>query len=1303
MFRAKTNNSRIINNTFLYSTLASNIVGIEFNGLLAGTNSTILDNIFTQVGFALNINATRDITIFNNTFSLANGGLSFINTSNINFTNNTLRDGLGTLIKFESVTFSNISKNTLYNISGGVGNAAAVFFNLSGNINVEYNNITNLSSMFLYSKDSYKINFINNTLFQTSTSSKTLILDNTTVSQLINNTFRSIFTTLQIFNSTKINFSLNSIPNTTINFFNYNLLEVNDSTSISFDYNNISFIGASNALYFFNSTILNITNNNLYNFSKGSIQNGIQIINGTYINLTNNYIFNLTFVNSTVLIINNSNNTIFNLNNFNGTAAFTSLSYFNLSKTALNVSGRLCNSTVLFSPPSGGSSIITTNPQRISADGLLNVDVACADFSGAGATDNTTVFVPDETGTTYNSCADISTALGGASCYGFVNNYFIATSATTNYTVNNSLPNTSITILNATGFEANPFFSFSDTTVIQKYGVILNNLCNDTYQNNVFNSLSILDLDRISGCNALLFYNNTFGSINWSLSNMTIKNSLGIGINLFLQQNLVGLADSSEFSNLNTSANIQIRNVSYPNLPFLYKNGVKCTQVVGAPEICNITYDSALQIVYANVSSFSNYTSQEAVSCQTLTSSKTLNQNLTTASYCFVFNTSNLVFDCANYNITQTVPLTQAAMKVNNTISNVTIKNCNLFSFSNGLELQNPLSVNFSFNSIWNSNKAIYSENSSNNYFSYNNLTNFSAEGIQLTIGSHNNTLIYNNLTTVSSGGIVIVNSKNNTVKNNIISYAALGINLQSNTNLTQVINNTAFNNTVGFNLISGSFDNILQNNTAFNNSIGFNLIFSNQNLLENNTAYLNYKAGFNLSFADNNTLHNLTVYNNTQGIYLRDSNNVSITTAILTNNTANHFYLINSTLNLSGAIIISRSLLTALDFNITLGSYLYDSGISNIATDFGNYILNNATNVTVKALALSSTAATTSTCANSLVTCSLITTSSNLINLTNITGAGYLNLTMFFDTSSAGSDSQMVNISRYNNGWESVGQSFISLSTGKISYGSINNFSTFGVVKFVSSAVAATATSAATIADEGGNGLVSSSFEKYTNTITTKANEITHVVSNFKDGGLIDIAFITYQDIRGQVSMDYYLDQLKIPEDSRDHITALSNLIVSKGGKNLGVFKLDMGDAIKNYLVSSVKIKFTRPLAIVDLSAAEINDNYNVVIYHDSSEETVKRIPSKITFDERNIIVELEVPHFSYFLIALEPKINSLSDEYSKDLLQEEANNQIKDYKLKNRWIYALGVFTIMGALSIIFLARKLYKHHKDLKNNNF
>ena len=324
--------------------------------------------------------------------------------------------------------------------------------------------------------------------------------------------------------------------------------------------------------------------------------------------------------------------------------------------------------------------------------------------------------------------------------------------------------------------------------------------------------------------------------------------------------------------------------------------------------------------------------------CGTITGSGTytVENDLTgTQDYqsCLYIFSSDLVLDCNNHYITgngsgKGITLSKS--------TNVTLQNCQLGNYSNGISL---LSSNYTViqnSTVSNSTYGIYMDPSYNNTIIENTLYNNSLYGLYME-DSHNNT-VRNNTAYNNSKGFFLNISTNNTLRDNIAyNNSEGGIVLLGSLNNT-LRNNTARNNTgYGIYLSSASDENIIENNTAYGNiNHGFIISSGSGNNLTDNTAYDNAGAGFLLDLSTDNRLSNNSAYNNTwEGFELMTSSNSNI----LINNTA-----YNNTL--SGFLLSSSDFNNLTDnyaYNNTLhGIYIY-SGSSNNLTDNGAY--NNTQN----------------------------------------------------------------------------------------------------------------------------------------------------------------------------------------------------------------------------------------------------------------------------------------------------------------------------------------------------------------------
>ncbi|MBI2665263.1 right-handed parallel beta-helix repeat-containing protein [Candidatus Woesearchaeota archaeon] len=139
----------------------------------------------------------------------------------------------------------------------------------------------------------------------------------------------------------------------------------------------------------------------------------------------------------------------------------------------------------------------------------------------------------------------------------------------------------------------------------QSYGItIADSIGRITLLNNNISTNNTYGIYDNSTVNKTILYNNSNGQINWTLANLTTNISLRVGSTIFIESNKVGLTDDPQALTLDGAARVQLRGLTYTT-PQLLKNGDRCDN----SNACNITYSGG--ILYASISSFSNYTAQE--------------------------------------------------------------------------------------------------------------------------------------------------------------------------------------------------------------------------------------------------------------------------------------------------------------------------------------------------------------------------------------------------------------------------------------------------------------------------------------------------------------------------------------------------------------------------------------------------------------------------------------------------------------------------------------------------------------------
>ena len=453
-------------------------------------------------------------------------------------------------------------------------------------------------------------------------------------------------------------------------------------------------------------------------------------------------------------------------------------------------------------------------------------------------------------------------------------------------------------------------------TPSNNYGIYLDSgVGNNSFLNNNISTVGSYEISDDSGVINYLIYNNSFGQINWTLSDLDTNITLQIGNTIFIQNNTVGLTEDSQRLNLAGTAQIEIRGLSYDVSPILVKN----TSICGTPD-CNYTYSGG--ILYANVSSFSNYTTSP--NCSSLNSDTTLLANVSSPGTCFTINNSNLTLDCNGHTVTYGTGSSNS-YGVNNTdgFNNITIKNCviikgsvsgttNYGIYFSGNALNGTIENNSISTQGTSQNYGIYLRNSGNFTSILNNtiFANGTSNNDGLILIKITNVSIINN--TISTNGTAInnvginLNTCNNTLiqNNSINTYLGVSIKLTS-TPFTTITLNTIFSTETGISLTGAlTINNLITNNSitthsdddstkgldlddnAVNTTITYNTIrtngtssnygihlVTNLTTIQNNTIYTNGSSGgqnFGLRIytAHYNTISGNNIYTDGNGGY---------------------------------------------------------------------------------------------------------------------------------------------------------------------------------------------------------------------------------------------------------------------------------------------------------------------------------------------------------------------------------------------------------------------------------------------------
>ena len=256
-------------------------------------------------------------------------------------------------------------------------------------------------------------------------------------------------------------------------------------------------------------------------------------------------------------------------------------------------------------------------------------------------------------------------------------------------------------------------------------------------------------------------------------------------------------------------------------------------------------------------------------SCQNITSSAgnpyTLTTDLTGAPIGFPFfqftciyvNSSNVILDCAGHKITNDGTAGATGIVLIGSITNVTVKNCNISGYSTDLGISSDYSVvqNSSFNN--DTSGSCIELGSSNSNISNNSFASCTYGGVGV---SGNSNRINNNV----GDGIVLTGSSSfNVIYNNFFNnsgYYYEGIYAAHSSNSNIIYNNTV-NNNIGIELDDTSTNNTIYNNTA--DYIGITLTdFCNNNSIYNNT--VRFGNGIKISSSNYTIIHDNIISNNT-------------------------------------------------------------------------------------------------------------------------------------------------------------------------------------------------------------------------------------------------------------------------------------------------------------------------------------------------------------------------------------------------------------------------------------------------------
>jgi len=551
------------------------------------------------------------------------------------------------------------------------------------------------------------------------------------------------------------------------------------------------------------------SNNSLdQNFADSNGQNGI-VLDGSDNNATNNL---LTFNNQNLV--------------YSGSGGIVSNNVLaNSSATGFSISGddgtitnnTVANSTGIGLLPSG-------------AVNNLFRDNVIRDGAGTGVDIRTNA----NNNTFINNTVRNNAGSGGMILRGTANNTFINNTISSGATIAVDL---------VTGAESHNFTN-NVVSSVSSSALRLSGSSNNTFANNVFSSdtgtaVNVVDSAVNVFDNNTLLTNDTWISIDGTSSDNNISNTnfeTGNGIiriidkatipvsttidqsNLDITQNDAFL-NSTDLPLLNVSSQVTLNNITFSNPVAIADFDDDGTfETCKSPQCVEQSFSNGVFVF--NVSSFTTYSTEEALVCGDVNVSTTLNADVNSSGTCFTITADDVVLDCDGFTINFDADGSSTTRGVTATSrNNITVKNCNIRdvnssgSFGEGIRFS---TVDNSFIT----NNTIQTNGTTNN------------RGIRTSGLGENVTILNNTIRTFGSSnnndGMELIGVKFIVSKNSIFTDGALsnvGIVLAVASNFTvannSIVTNGSSTNNHGFELTAGVFDNTIENNTVSTNPGG--------------------------------------------------------------------------------------------------------------------------------------------------------------------------------------------------------------------------------------------------------------------------------------------------------------------------------------------------------------------------------------------------------------------------------------------------------------------------------------------------
>jgi len=509
-----------------------------------------------------------------------------------------------------------------------------------------------------------------------------------------------------------------------------------------------------------NGTILN----NTIATNGGSTDNyGIYLTSSTFNNISNNSIStNGTSTNVGLNIDSSSSNNTIQSNTIstNGTSnnnygVFISSSSSNtVSSNTISTDGSGNANYGVFISSSSSSTNVTSN--TISTDGSGNANYGVRISTGSFNTIQSNTISTNGTNINYG-------VLIGSSSSNTIQNNSISTAGSSgdNYGVriasissNNILQSN---IINTTGSNSAGFsldgsagnFPENNNITNNTLGIIAGSDINfvDAGINGTFLIDQKIRSYAFTGFGSLVNFKNSSAGV---IEFLTPINESGgnLSLEVIIRNNTV-IVNSTHIS-LNKSANITLFNIGSFQNPSVRRDGSAC-DLNTEPSCVNFTSLNADTEVAFKVSSWTTYsisenvTGVETTGCgnlDTASTTYTLVQDVSASANCFNISASDVILDCQGKTITFGTGTTGFGVNASSdatTLTNITVKNCNIVKGAGGGSNNYGIRLDQTSNSVIYNNTIFTNGTSSNS-------------GIRLETASGSNNISLNNLTTIGSG-----------------------------------------------------------------------------------------------------------------------------------------------------------------------------------------------------------------------------------------------------------------------------------------------------------------------------------------------------------------------------------------------------------------------------------------------------------------------------------------------------------------------------------------------------------------------